>query len=157
MACAHHLNHELVSTMNPTIAADVIEPRAHILSFHAHVYYDPARTRAQAETLRQRIAERFAVQLGRWHDVPVGPHSVAMYQVAFATEVFAAFVPWLMLNRGDLDVLVHPNTLAPRDDHLRHALWLGQVLPLREDVLPLRIDAADESPVVPNTVPGLGA
>jgi aromatic ring-cleaving dioxygenase len=66
-------------------------------------------------------------------------------------------VPWLMLNRAGLDVLVHPNTLAPRDDHLRHALWLGRVLPLREDVLPLRIDAADESPVVPNTAPRLAA
>ena len=29
-----------------------------------------------------------------------------------------------------LDVLVHPNTLAPRDDHLHHALWLGHVLAL---------------------------
>ena len=80
---------------------------------------------ACAEALRARIAERFSVQLGRWHDVPVGPHTAAMYQVAFDTDVFAAFVPWLMLNRNGLDVLVHPNTLAPRDDHLQHALWLG--------------------------------
>jgi DOPA 4,5-dioxygenase len=103
--------------------------------------------------LRQRIGERFSVQLGRWHDVPVGPHTAAMYQVAFATEVFASLVPWLMLNRAGLTVLVHPNTLAPRDDHLLHALWLGPPLPLKEGVLPLRIDAQDESPIVPNTAP----
>ena len=127
-----------------------------ILSWHAHVYFDPA-TRNTAEALRQGIAERFSVQLGRWHEVPVGPHTSAMYQVAFAIAQFAAFVPWLMLNRDGLDVLVHPNTLAPRDDHLSHALWLGHVLPLREDALPLRIDAADESPVVPNTTPGRSA
>ncbi len=126
---------------------------ATILSYHAHVYYAPAHSRGVAEALRQRIAERFAVQLGRWHDVPVGPHTAAMYQVAFATETFASFVPWLMLNRDDLDVLVHPNTLAPRDDHLRHALWLGDKRALKEDVLPLRIEAADESPIVPNTTP----
>jgi aromatic ring-cleaving dioxygenase len=155
MACAHHLNHELASTMNPTIAADVIEPRAHILSYHAHVYYDPARTRAEAETLRQRIAQRFAVQLGRWHDVPVGPHTVAMYQVAFDIELFASFVPWLMLNRDGLDVLVHPNTLAPHDDHLLHALWLGQTQALEDAVLPLRIDVDQESPIEPNTTPTL--
>jgi DOPA 4,5-dioxygenase len=76
-----------------------------------------------------------------------------MYQVAFDTELFASFVPWLMLNRDGLDVLVHPNTLAPRDDHLRHALWLGQRMALKEDVLPLRVDAAQESPIEPNTTP----
>jgi len=127
-----------------------------IVSYHAHVYFD-AGTRGRAEVLRERIAERFAVQLGRWHDVPVGPHGGAMYQVAFATGQFERFVPWLMLNRDGLDVLVHPNTLAPRDDHLLHALWLGNKLPLREDTLPLRIDAADEPPVVPNTSLRVGA
>jgi DOPA 4,5-dioxygenase len=128
---------------------------ATILSYHAHVYYDPARNRSVAEALRQRIGERFTVQLGRWHDVPVGPHTAAMYQVAFDIEVFASFVPWLMLHRDGLDVLVHPNTLAPRDDHLQHALWLGDKRPLKESVLPLRIDAADESPIAPNTTPHL--
>ena len=127
-----------------------------ILSYHAHVYYDPVATRSTAEALRQRIGERFSVQLGRWHDLPVGPHIASMYQVAFAAEVFASFVPWLMLHRAGLTVLVHPNTLAPRDDHLVHALWLGPPLALKEDVLPLRIDAKDESPIVPNTTPHLG-
>jgi DOPA 4,5-dioxygenase len=128
---------------------------AAIHSYHAHIYYDPLRTRGAAEALRQRIAERFVVQLGHWHDVPVGPHSAGMYQVAFGTEVFATFVPWLMLNRNGLDVLVHPNTLAPRDDHLQHALWLGHVLPLHEDVLPVRIAADQESPIEPDTAPTL--
>jgi aromatic ring-cleaving dioxygenase len=134
-----------------------VRPRAGILSYHAHIYYDPVRTRADADTLRQRIAERFEVQLGRWHDGPVGPHSAAMYQVAFAPEAFASFVPWLMLNRSGLNVLVHPNTLAPRDDHLRHALWLGDALPLKPDVLPLHTDAAHESPIQPNTTPYLAS
>jgi DOPA 4,5-dioxygenase len=124
-----------------------------IRSFHAHVYYEPASTRDVAAELRQSIGERFAVQLGRWHEVPVGPHTSAMYQVAFAAETFAAFVPWLMLNRRGLAVLVHPNTLAPHDDHLLHALWLGGPLPLKSEVLPPRIDEADESQVVPNTTP----
>lgn len=123
------------------------------LSYHAHVYYDPAATRATAEALRQRIGERFSVQLGRWHDQAIGPHTAAMYQVAFGPELFASFVPWLMLNRSGLTVLVHPNTLAPRDDHLRHALWLGALLPLKEEPLPVRIDAREESAIVPNTTP----
>jgi aromatic ring-cleaving dioxygenase len=139
----------------PDPNAPTMQALAAIHSYHAHVYYDPARTRSVAEALRQRIGERFVVQLGRWHDVPVGPHTAAMYQVAFGTEVFAAFVPWLMLNRGGLDVLVHPNTLAPCDDHLRHALWLGARLALKEAVLPLRIDADQQSPIEANTTPTL--
>ena len=128
---------------------------APILSYHAHIYDDPVASRGAAEALRQRVGERFSVQLGRWHDLPVGPHTASMYQVAFAAEVFAGFVPWLMLNRSGLTVLVHPNTLAPRDDHLVHALWLGPPLPLKEDVLPTRIEATDESPIAPNTTPHL--
>jgi len=74
-----------------------------------------------------------------------------MYQVAFEPAVFAELVPWLALNREGLSVLVHPNTLAPRADHLEHALWLGTPLPVRSDVLPERIERARESPIVPNT------
>ena len=132
-----------------------MQPLSRVLSYHAHVYYDPAHTRAVAEALRQQIAERFSVQLGRWHDVPVGPHTAAMYQVAFEVAQFATLVPWLMLNRKGLDVLVHPNTLAPRDDHLVHALWLGRPLPLKEETLPPQIDAAQESAIEPNTAPTL--
>ena len=105
-----------------------------IRGYHAHIYYDP-QDRAPAERLRAAIGDRFAVVLGRWHDEPVGPHPTAMYQVAFAADVFAQFVPWLMLNRGSLDVLVHPQTDDAYADHTVHAAWLGRPLPLRLDVL----------------------
>jgi DOPA 4,5-dioxygenase len=121
-----------------------------IRSYHAHIYYDAA-TRPVAAAVRERIAERFLVQMGRWRDAPVGPHVRAMYQVAFDTALFATLVPWLMLNREGLTVLVHPNTDRPRDDHVLHALWMGEVLPVREEVLP---DAgAEEERIVPNTAP----
>ena len=118
---------------------DAAEPRgiAEISDYHAHVYYEPAATRDRAERVRAWIAGRFpAVQLGRRHDAPVGRHPRAMSQVAFPNEAFPAFVPWLMLNRLGLTVLVHPNTEDARADHLVHALWMGEVLPLNADVLP---------------------
>lgn len=124
--------------------------------YHAHIYYDPATSRATAETLRQQIGERFSVQLGRWHDGEVGPHVQAMYQVAFAPEVFASFVPWLMLNRAGLTVLVHPNTANPHDDHLQHAVWLGEKLDVKGDVLPHDRHGHDDAIVV-NTTPTLSA
>ena len=125
---------------------------ANISSYHAHIYYDVTATRGAAETIRAQIAERFSVRLGRWHDEAVGPHPQAMYQVAFLPQLFPAFVPWLMLNRAGLTVLIHPNTGAPRADHLVHAAWLGAVLPLKGGVLPETEDVAMME-TEPNTFP----
>jgi aromatic ring-cleaving dioxygenase len=58
-----------------------------------------------------------------------------MYQVAFVSSEFPRLVPWLMLNRDGLDVLVHPQSGDSVADHTRFAMWLGQPLPLRLDVL----------------------
>ena len=103
-------------------------------SYHAHVYYTPA-TRAAAEAVREGIESRFQVPMGRWREEPVGPHPQSMYQVAFETDQFDRLVPWLMLNRQGLDVLVHPNTGESRTDHETRALWLGQKLSLKLDGL----------------------
>ncbi|MEY4513811.1 MAG: hypothetical protein RLZZ450_5933 [Pseudomonadota bacterium] len=126
---------------------------ATIRSYHAHLYFCDPQQRVTALLVREQIGARFLVQLGRVHDVPVGPHSEPMYQVAFARETFDAFVSWLMLNRQGLSVLVHPNTGRARDDHLEHALWLGSPLPVRGDFL--SNDPARDviSPIEPNTSP----
>ena len=108
-----------------------------ITSWHAHIYYDPASTRSMAAALREAIGARFPdALLGRWHDVPVGPHPCAMYQVAFPPSLFPSLVPFLALHRAGLVVLVHPETGRARADHSEHALWMGEVLPLRLDTLP---------------------
>jgi DOPA 4,5-dioxygenase len=123
-----------------------------IRSYHAHIYFDGPDQRRLAELLRDAIAERFSVRLGRWHDRLVGPHSRPMYQVSFAPEQFRVFVPWLMINRRGLAVLVHPNTGRPKADHLEHALWLGEVLAVDAAPLPDRDDER-ELPIELNTDP----
>jgi aromatic ring-cleaving dioxygenase len=107
---------------------------SNIHGYHAHVYYD-ADSRDAAAQLRDQLERNFAVELGRWRDEPVGPHPQAMYQVKFAPAEFARIVPWLMLNRGGLTILVHPETGDDYTDHAFHALWLGEKLSLRLDVL----------------------
>jgi aromatic ring-cleaving dioxygenase len=116
------------------IMSDASADSGPIKGYHAHVYYSP-QTRAVAERLRSAIGEHFNARLGSWHDEPVGPHPISMYQVAFAGEEFSGLVPWLMLNREGLDVLVHPLTDDSVADHTRFAAWLGTPLPLRLDVL----------------------
>jgi aromatic ring-cleaving dioxygenase len=117
------------------MAEGFVDP-AQISGYHAHIYYDPPTTRTAAARLRDGLGAAFPhATLGSWHDEAVGPHTVAMYQVAFGVGDFAALVPWLMLNRGGLDVLIHPLAGNAYDDHTVYAMWLGEKLPLRLDVL----------------------
>ncbi len=106
-----------------------------ITQYHAHIYYDPATSRGRAEQLRERVAREFPIaKLGRWHDELVGPHPQSMYQIAFSPQMLEKFVPWLMLNRDGLTILLHPETGDNYTDHTAHAAWFGAVLPLRLDV-----------------------
>jgi DOPA 4,5-dioxygenase len=115
-------------------AARACDPRT-ITHYHAHIYYDPATSRGAAERLRERVAAEFPqAKLGRWHDELVGPHPQSMYQIAFASETLPGFLPWLMLNRDGLTILLHPETDDNYTDHSAHAVWFGAVLPLRLDV-----------------------
>ena len=97
-------------------------PEVH--GYHAHVYYD--------------AASRHIVELGRFSDDPVGPHPVSQFQVIFKPDAFQNVVPWLMLRREGLDILVHPLTDDMVDDHTVYALWLGTPIGLRLDTMQRR-------------------
>lgn len=115
---------------------DAIDPSTRLRSWHAHVERDRPAQRHLAARLRAQVAARVTVQLGRWRDALVGPHSRRMHMVAFSADLFARTVPCLGLNRQRLHLLLHPNTGAPHDDHQLHALWLGERLPVKAEVLP---------------------
>lgn len=58
---------------------------------------------------------------------------MAMFELSLFTPAqFGAFVPWLVVNRGPLSALVHPNhedNDAVRD-HSQRATWLGERVPV---------------------------
>jgi aromatic ring-cleaving dioxygenase len=110
-----------------------IEP-VQVYGYHAHVYYDTT-TRPLAERLAEAIGTKFPVEFGGFRDGPVGPHPIANLQIIVTTVEFHNVVPWLMLNREGLDVLIHPLTDDSVDDHSRYALWLGTPVPLRLETL----------------------
>ena len=98
-----------------------------ITSWHAHVYFDAA-TRDAAWEFRDSVTAQFGdrVEMGRFHERPVGPHPRWSYQIAFEPTQFADVVSWLALNHGALDVFVHPNTDNELRDHRDCALWIGR-------------------------------
>lgn len=97
-----------------------------ITSWHAHVYF-AAESRDAAWALREIIQVELAgwMEMGRFHEKPVGPHPMWSYQMAVAPANFPHVVGWLTLNHGALDVFIHPNTGDELRDHRDCALWLG--------------------------------
>jgi len=71
------------------------------------------------------------VEVRELSDDPRGPHPVPPFRFTFTTAQFENIVPWLMLNRQGLDVLVHPLTDNSYDDHSRYAVWLGAPVALK--------------------------
>ncbi len=110
--------------------------------FHAHVYYDKE-TRRRAGRLREAISARFEVEIGSWHDEPVGPHPPAMYLVTFGPDQFQHLVPWLMLIREGLSIPVHAKSDDSYRDHTDFAMWLGQALDLRLERVKAKAQGAD--------------
>ena len=75
----------------------------------------------------------------RQQEEPVGPHPVAMFEVnLFTPAQFGAFIPWLVINRGPLSALIHPNCVIDKAtgshdvlrDHTQRATWMGERFPL---------------------------
>jgi aromatic ring-cleaving dioxygenase len=79
------------------------------------------------------------LRIYKFWERPIGPHPVAMFEVnLFTPAQFGAFIPWLVINRGPLSVLIHPNTVDPvtgegseeERNHTQRATWMGERLPL---------------------------
>lgn len=106
------------------------------LGYHAHIYYDVNKTRAVAEQVCAAVSEKFRVEIDGFRDTPVGPHPISNVLVIFKPDEFERVVPYLMLNRAGLDILVHPLTEDAVEDHSDYAIWLGNPVALKLHTLP---------------------
>ncbi|MCJ1228153.1 hypothetical protein MMC12_004814 [Toensbergia leucococca] len=102
--------------------------------FDVHIYFFQSNQDQMnfAISLWERIRREFPeLRIYRVWDKPVGPHPVAMFEVnIFTPAQFGAFIPWLVINRGPLSALIHPNTEDEERDHTQRATWMGEKLPL---------------------------
>lgn len=102
--------------------------------FDIHIYHNSG-SAAQvkfAQELHTRIRLEFPeLRIYKFWDRPIGPHSMAMFEVnVFSPVQFGAFVGWLVINRGPLSALVHPNTDDELRDHTQRATWMGEKVPV---------------------------
>lgn len=116
---------------------------------HIYFYQSNAEQTAFAQALWERIRRSFPeLRIYKIWDKPIGPHAIGMFEVnIFTPAQFGAFIPWLVINRGPLSALVHPNTGDDVRDHTQLAIWMGERMPL--DLTSLgRLKKKDEVPKV---------
>ncbi len=105
--------------------------------FDAHIYFSPEEYKV-AESFRDKMREHFLTKtffVGDLIPIPIGPHPMAMFEANFPTEHFSEVVIWLMQNRGNLNILVHPLTGDDYIDHTDAVMWLGKSLELNLEKL----------------------
>lgn len=103
--------------------------------YHAHVYYVLEQIE-QAQLLRQKmLVELPGVEgIGPTRRTAIGPHPVPMFEAWFKNDQLDPVLRWLMQNRSDFSVMIHPLSGDDLADHKNHSLWLGQVLKLNLDI-----------------------
>ncbi|KAI9733344.1 MAG: hypothetical protein M1834_003428 [Cirrosporium novae-zelandiae] len=109
--------------------------------FDAHIYFFPRQIEFAA-ALWERIRREFPeLRIYQVWEKPVGPHPIGMFEVnIFSPSQFGAFISWLVINRGPLSVLVHPNTDEEERDHSQRATWMGEKIPLDLSLFKTRRD-----------------
>jgi len=62
--------------------------------------------------------------------IAAGPFVTAQWALFFLPQDYGEIVPWFMQNRGDSDILIHPNTGYEIEDHRDWTLSERQHCPI---------------------------
>jgi DOPA 4,5-dioxygenase len=107
-----------------------LAPQISISGYHAHLYYDETSIEV-ARHVRLLAKETFPdLELGNLHTNAVGPHPTWSTQLAFEPFLLPMILPWLMINRRQLTVFIHPLTGNDYRDHTDLAMWMGRQVSL---------------------------
>jgi aromatic ring-cleaving dioxygenase len=114
-----------------------------IRDYHFHVYFDE-HSSAAAAALRRRLRQQrqFVVDTGPLRRQPMGPHPLPQFLAVVAPAALEPALRWLMLEHGQLVVLLHPNSGHELLDHTVRAFWLGTPVALDHRRLDLPADSA---------------
>ncbi|KAJ3308598.1 hypothetical protein HDU76_003875 [Blyttiomyces sp. JEL0837] len=104
--------------------------------FDVHVYFTLDQLEF-AEKLHDRARREFPeLETFRLWKQPIGPHTLPMFEVDIRTPLqLGAFLQWIVFARGDLSVLIHPHTDDQLRDHVKDGIWIGEKVPLKEEML----------------------
>lgn len=107
-------------------------PQGFPREFDAHIYFK-ADELEMATQLRNKVKEHFNDKtffVGDMVTEPIGPHPFPMFEANFPQSLFTEVVLWLMKERGNFNVLVHPLSGDDYYDHTQGAMWLGKPVDL---------------------------
>jgi aromatic ring-cleaving dioxygenase len=98
-----------------------------------------------AKQLYDRVRYEFPeLRIYHFFEHPAGPFTIGSFEVSLRSPLeLGTFTAWLIVHRGPLSVLIHPNTdtdvtgetneLASINDHTKRAIWLGDPIELNLD------------------------
>lgn len=99
------------------------------MKYHAHIYWNNSKERAIAISLQEEL-QKLGCPLGRVHDTPIGPHTLAMYQAVYDDSNKAAVEKYLTANANGISILLHEDTGDDIHDHTDGVRWINKELPI---------------------------
>ena len=139
----------------PTSNSSCQRPDVPLRSYHIHVLFAPSdeEKTAAALALQSRFIDAFGL-LGMpnctmsagdpaphagmcafevdW--LPAGPFPTAQFSFFIPTANLTVALAWTTRHRGELDVLVHPNSGCEVEDHTSWAMWGGSKWELNTNI-----------------------
>lgn len=105
-------------------------------SYHAHVYFSIHQT-ALAQKVRANILKDIPqiTYAGQLIPISVGPHTLPMFELHIPASMINYAKASIYELREGLSVLIHPVQHDELDAHTNGAIWLGEKLALKLDVL----------------------
>ncbi len=94
-------------------------------TYHLHFYYNESNIE-YAKSLGQEIKKLYQVELGRFHERPVGPHPMWSVQLTLDRSNLYDALSFSIQNREDLIFFIHPVSGDDLKDHTDYATWVGE-------------------------------